>query len=133
MNPKENPVSLVIIDDNLRSLEFLSAALSRPEVQVFTASDPADGLELISAHRPRMVLTDLIMPGMTGLDVLQRVKQLDPSIEVVIMSARESGGSPTRALAEGASDYLKKPISLAVLRERVGKRIERHIAGRGKE
>lgn len=78
-------------------------------------------------------MTDLIMPGMTGLDVLERVKKLNPQIEVVVMSARESGGSPTRAMAAGAADYLKKPISLAVLRERLGPRIERHLTQKAKE
>jgi DNA-binding response OmpR family regulator len=132
LDPTRNLVSLVIIDDNPRSLEFLSVALSRPGVQVFTASNPQEGLSLVSLYRPQVVLTDLIMPGMTGLDVLQRAKELDPAIEVIVMSARESGGSPSRALEQGAADYLQKPISLAVLRERVGKRLEYHIAERVK-
>lgn len=118
---------MVIIDDNPRSLEFLSTALSRPGVEVFTASSPEDGLALVSLHRPKVVMTDLIMPRMTGLDVLQRVQELDSTIEVVVMSARESGGTPGRALQQGAADYLRKPISLAVLRERVGRRIQRHL------
>jgi two-component system response regulator HydG len=127
LNHNSNPVSLVIIDDNPRSLEFLAAALARPGLQVLTASNPKDGLALIATHRPQVVLTDLVMPGMTGLDVLQRTKELDPQIEVVIMSARESGGSPARALAQGATDYLRKPIALSVLRQRVGRLIENHI------
>lgn len=86
----------------------------------------------MSMYRPQIVLTDLMMPGMSGLDVLQRVKELDPSIEVIVMSARESGGSPSQALEQGAVDYLRKPISLAVLRERVGKRLDYHIAERVK-
>jgi DNA-binding response OmpR family regulator len=124
VGPAQNPVSVVIIDDNTRSLEFVSAALSRPGVQIFTAAKPADGLALVSLHRPLVVLTDLIMPGMSGLDVLERVKQFDPTISVVIMSARESGGSPAKAFEQGATDYLKKPISVALLRERVGRLIQ---------
>jgi len=129
---KHNVVSVVIIDDNPRSLEFLSTALGRPDVQIFTATKPEDGLALVSLHRPQIVMTDLMMPGMTGLEVLQRVKQFDPAIEVIVMSARESGGSPAKALQQGAADYLQKPIALSVLRQRVGSRIQNHIAQRVK-
>jgi len=51
-----------------------------PGVQVLTAEKPVDGLALISLYRPQIVITDLVMPGMTGLDVLRRVKQFDPAI-----------------------------------------------------
>lgn len=127
MESKDNLVSIVIIDDNPRSLEFIATALIQPGVCILTASRPEDGVVLISMYRPQIVLTDLIMPGMTGLDVLKRAKEIDPAIEVIIMSARESGGSPTKALQQGASDYLRKPIALSVLRDRVGSRIQHHI------
>ncbi len=123
VGPVLHPVTVVIIDDNPRSLEFVSTALTRPGVQVFTASKPEDGLALVFLHHPRVVVTDLIMPGMTGLDVLKRVKEFDATINVVIMSARESGGSPATALEHGATDFLKKPVSLSLLRERVGRLI----------
>lgn len=130
MDPEQNFVSVVIIDDNARSLEFLSTALGRPGVQIFTAARPEDGLALISLYRPQIVMTDMIMPGMTGLQVLQYVKELDPAIEVIVMSARDSGGSPAKALEQGAVDYLQKPIALSVLRQRVGARIQTHITER---
>ena len=122
-----SPICIVIIDDNPRSLEFLAAALSQPGVQVLTSSNPHDGLALIALHRPQLVLTDLAMPGMSGLDVLHRVKQLDQTIQVIIMSAQGSGGSPARALEQGAADYLAKPISLSILRQRVGRHLQKHL------
>ena len=127
MDSERNTVSIVIIDDNPRSLEFVSAALSRPGVQILATTKPEDGIALISLHRPQIVLTDLAMPGMSGLDVLQKVKDFDPQIDVIVMSARESRGSPTRALQKGAVDYLEKPIALSVLRQRVGGLIQKHM------
>lgn len=129
---RDNSVCIVIIDDNPRSLEFLSIALSQPGVTVFTASRPEDGLAIVFMYRPQIVMTDLVMPGMTGIDVLRRVKQFDPAIEVIIMSARESGGSPAKMLEQGAADYLRKPIALSVLRDRVGRLIARHITEHAK-
>lgn len=130
MDPEPNAVSIVIIDDNPRSLEFLSAALEQPGVQVLTTTKPEDGVALVSLHRPQIVLTDLAMPGMSGLDVLRRVKDFDPKIDVIVMSARESRGSPATALHQGAADYLQKPIALSLLRQRVGTVIQKHLKKR---
>ncbi|MBN9614338.1 MAG: response regulator, partial [Acidobacteriales bacterium] len=63
-------IQIVVIDDNVRSLELLSAALNRDGIHVHTANSPELGLELIRKLRPRLVITDLVMPRLTGLEVL---------------------------------------------------------------
>jgi DNA-binding NtrC family response regulator len=117
----EPNVSLVIIDDNLGSLEMLSSALSRQGLDIFTASDPQRGLDLIRAKHPQIVLTDLVMPGMSGLEVLERTAAFDPSIDVVLMTAHYTTETAVEAIRKGAADYLNKPVSISVLRERIGK------------
>jgi DNA-binding NtrC family response regulator len=124
MNSSHNPVTLLIIDDNPGSLEFLSSALAREGLRVLTASDPEEGLDLVYTHRPQVVLTDLVMPNMTGLDVLERVVDFDPTIDVVLMTAHYTTETAVEAIRKGAADYLNKPISLAVLRDRVGRLID---------
>jgi len=117
-------VSLLIIDDNAGSLELLSSALAQPELEILTASDPEEGLDLVFERHPQIVLTDLVMPHLTGLDVLERIMEFDPSVDVILMTAHYSTESAVEAIKKGAGDYLNKPISMAVLRERVGKLIE---------
>ena len=117
-------LSLVIIDDNTKNLELLSSALAQPGLQILTASDPEEGLDLVFAKHPQIVLTDLVMPNLTGMEVLQRVMEFDPSTEVILMTAHYSTESAVEAIKKGASDYLNKPISIASLRERVGKLVE---------
>jgi DNA-binding NtrC family response regulator len=117
-------VSLLIIDDNPGSLELLSTALAQPGLEIFTASDPEEGLDLVHRHRPQIVLTDLVMPHLTGLEVLERIVEFDPSIDVILMTAHYATESAVAAIKKGATDYLNKPISIATLRERVGKLIE---------
>jgi len=73
MAEARNPIVLVIIDDNPRSLEYVSTALAGDNVQILTASDPEQGLDLVYTHRPQVVMTDLVMPNMTGLEVLERI------------------------------------------------------------
>ena len=124
MATEHNPVSLVIVDDNPRSLEFVSEALAGENIKIFTATDPEEGLDLVYAQRPQIVLTDLVMPRMTGLDLLARIMEFDPAIDVVLMTAHYTTETAVEAIQKGAADYLNKPISLSVLRERVGRLIQ---------
>jgi DNA-binding NtrC family response regulator len=117
-------VGLVIIDDNAGSLELLSAALTREGLSIFTASDPEEGLEIVFREHPQIVLTDLVMPGLSGLEVLERVVDFDPAIDVVLMTAHYTSESAVDAIRKGASDYLNKPVSITALRERVNRLIE---------
>src|ERR1700733_2733437 len=120
----ESKVTLVIIDDNPGSLEFLSAALALEGLVIFTAQDPEEGIEIIYREHPQIVLTDLVMPGITGLEVLERVVEFDPAIDVVLMTAHYSSESAVEAIRRGASDYLNKPVPIVVLRERIAKLID---------
>jgi DNA-binding NtrC family response regulator len=100
---------------------MLSSALAHQGLDIFTASDPNEGLDLVYAKHPQIVLTDLVMPNMSGLEVLERVMEFDPGIDVVLMTAHYTTESAVEAIKKGASDYLNKPISIATLRERIGK------------
>jgi DNA-binding NtrC family response regulator len=117
-------VKIVIIDDNAGSLELLSTALAREGLQIITAQDPEDGLDIVFREHPDIVLTDLVMPGLTGLEVLDRVVEFDPAIDVILMTAHYTSESAVEAIKKGASDYLNKPVSIASLRERISKLID---------
>jgi DNA-binding NtrC family response regulator len=117
-------LSLLIIDDNEKSLELLSSALAQPGLRILTASDPEQGLDLVYNEHPQIVLSDLVMPHLSGMEVLERIVEFDPSTEVILMTAHYSTESAVEAIKKGASDYLNKPISISALRERVGKLVE---------
>src|SRR5689334_8106863 len=101
-------VSLVIVDDNPSSLELLATALEQPGLDIFTADDPERALDLIFAKHPHIILTDLVMPKMSGLELLERVVEFDPAIDVILMTAHYSTESAVEAIRKGASDYLTK-------------------------
>src|SRR6266849_4755497 len=117
-------LSLLIIDDNTGSLEMLSSALAQPGLEILTASDPEEGLDLVLNRHPQIVLTDLVMPRISGLEVLERIVEFDPSIDVILMTAHYSTESAVEAIKKGATDYLNKPVSITALRERIGKLVE---------
>jgi DNA-binding NtrC family response regulator len=117
-------ISIVILDDNAGSLDLLSTALAQEGVVIHTASRPSEALELVRRHHPQLVLTDLVMPEMTGLDVLNRIMEFAPTTDVVLMTAHYTTETAVQAIRNGAADYLEKPIRLPILRERVGRLIE---------
>ena len=117
-------IVIVIIDDNESSLEFLSTALAREGVRIVTASDPEEGVEAVFREHPQIVLTDLVMPGLSGLEVLERIVDFDPAIDVILMTAHYTSESAVEAVRRGAADYLNKPIPVALLRERISKLVE---------
>src|ERR1035438_3121006 len=102
---RRQAITLLILDDNPGSLELLSTALAQPDVEILTASDPEQGLALIFERHPQIVLTDLVMPRLTGLDVLDRIMEFDPSIDVALMTAHYSTESAVEAIKKGACDY----------------------------
>ena len=112
---------VLLIDDNAGSLELLESALARPGIEIITASTPEHGIELVASRHPQIVLTDLLMPGMNGLEVLTRIMEIDPTTDVVLMTAHYSSETAVEAIKKGASDYLNKPISIATIREKIGK------------
>jgi two-component system, NtrC family, response regulator HydG len=117
-------LSLLIIDDNPGSLEMLSSALAQPDLEILTALDPEEGLDLVHSRHPQIVLTDLIMPHLSGMEVLDRIMEFDPATEVILMTAHYSTESAVEAIKKGASDYLNKPVSIAALREKIGTVVE---------
>jgi DNA-binding NtrC family response regulator len=112
-------VRIVVIDDNPGSLELLSSALARSAVGVYTAPNPAAGLELVRKLRPQLVITDLVMPGLSGLEVLEQVLKFDPLIDVLLMTAHYTTETAVEAIRKGAADYLQKPVKIALLRNRI--------------
>jgi len=117
-------VALLAIDDDPQCLALLQAALKRPEVEVITAAEPEAGLEVVRRRRPRMVLVDLMLPGVSGVRVMEQILEIDPAIDVVLMTAHYSTESAVEAIQKGASDYMNKPLALDRLRERVDGLIE---------
>jgi DNA-binding NtrC family response regulator len=117
------PASIVVIDDNASNLEFVAEALARSGLLILTSTQPEAGLALVAAHNALIVLTDLIMPGINGYQLLRMVKQLNPAIDVVLMSASDpQSDANTMELAAG---FLRKPIPMAELRECVARLLEK--------
>ncbi len=112
-------MKLLIIDDMAENLEFVRRALEQKQLEIITAQDPEVGLELFVKHRPRIVLLDMLMPKMNGIEVLERIVAIDPGTDVILMTASYSTESAVEAIQKGAYDYMVQPVSIEKLRHRV--------------
>jgi DNA-binding NtrC family response regulator len=114
-------IKLVAVDDTPSSLELLAESLQQEGLAIFTSQDPEEGLDLIFHEHPQIVLLDLVMPKMSGLEMLERIVEFDPSIDVILMTAHYTSETAVEAIQKGACDYLNKPVSIPALRSRVAK------------
>lgn len=123
-------VRVVTIDDDEQHLKFISTILSGQGVSVFQSSSPQQGLDLVHKENPHLVLVDLLMPGMSGMEVLEKITQFDPGIDVVLLTGQYSTESAVEAIRKGAADYLTKPVDVNKLRQRLEVLIEEVSKGR---
>ena len=114
-------VTVAAIDDDAASLDFIKAALKNHPVELLAETDPQRGLELVLKRRPQIVLLDLMMPGMNGLEVLDHIVDVAPDTEVILITGQYSPESAVEAIRRGASDYITKPLPVTVLRDKIGK------------
>jgi len=103
--------NILIIDDEPKMGKILQRVLSREGYDAVFAEDPAQGLELLRARPFQVLLTDLKMPGMSGIEVLERAKQLQADCDVVMMTAFASVETAVESMKKGAFDYLIKPFA----------------------
>lgn len=114
-------VTVAAIDDDRGSLDFIQAALKQQPVEILTHTDADVGLKMVLERRPQIVLLDLMMPKMNGLEVLDRIVEATPETEVILITGQYSAESAVEAIRRGASDYITKPINLNLLRDRIAK------------
>lgn len=102
---------LLIVDDNEGVRHLVSRWLERAGFSVEQASDGFEALEKIKERVPDVVLADIRMPKMDGIELTRRIKQEWPSVKVVLMTAFSSPQTIARAKKEGVDDYLEKPFT----------------------
>ena len=116
--------TVLLVEDNAPMRELLATVLRRAGYEVVPAFDGEEGLHLFSARRPDIVLLDVHMPGYTGWEVLERIRERS-EVPILMLTALADDTSKVRALNGGADDYLVKPASAPELIARVGALLRR--------
>ena len=118
------PGRILVIDDEPQITRVLRASLSAQAFDVRTANDPEEGLRLFSEWPPDLVITDLMMPGLSGIEVCRAIRAKG-STPVLVLSVRDHERAKIEALDSGADDYVTKPFSIQELLARVRAHLRR--------
>ena len=116
--------AIMIVDDELSVRESLRM-IFMSNYQVHTAVDGEEALQSIQKQKIDLVALDLRMPGLSGMDVLRRIKKNDPDIEVIVITAHGTVEDAKEAVRYGAGDFITKPFNVSDLVNSVNKSLER--------
>ncbi len=114
---------LLIIDDEEGMCWALEKAMEEEGHQVFTATRGLEGLAIFTRQKVDLVLCDIKMPDLSGIEVLEQIRKKNPQVPVVIMTGYSSLPIALEAIKKGANSYLTKPFQIAHLKELVKKTI----------
>lgn len=112
---------ILVVDDDADHLAVVSSILEETGYQVERADDAEQGLARIHEFDPALVLTDLRLPGMDGVELLERVREAMDDVEVIVMTGHEDMTSAIGAMRSGAFDYVTKPIEVEALQDLVAR------------
>lgn len=121
-------IQILIVDDEEDILEFVSYNLSKDGYDIITANNGKDAIKLAGEHLPEVVILDIMMPGMDGIEVCHKLrenKDLNNTL-VVFLTARAESFTQVSALESGGDDYITKPIKPNVLKSRIKALVRRH-------
>ncbi len=116
---------ILIVDDERPNLESLGRIFEREGWRVALAASGAEALEVLRRERPSVVVTDLMMPGMGGEELLRAVKAISPEIEVVLVTAYGTVETAVAAMKEGAYDFITKPVKRHAVVKSVRRALEK--------
>jgi DNA-binding response OmpR family regulator len=110
--PMTRLASILLVDDEVEILDAITEYLEREGYAVTRAIDGEEALRKVRNERPDLVLLDLGLPGLSGLDVLRRLREDHPRVPVVMLTGLNDEGQARRTLQMGAVDYISKPFDL---------------------
>ncbi len=110
---------VLVVDDEPHIVELIAACLETAGYDVVTAPNGTEGLKAFFQYRPALVLLDIMMPGMDGFQVVQRIREMSSTVPVIFLSAKASEDDKVRGLRLGSDDFIAKPVGMKELLARV--------------
>ncbi len=124
MTTQRDLPQVLVIDDEMGPRESLRMLL-KPDYQVYTADTVDGGLRLLREKKPDAVISDIRMPGTSGIDGLRKIREIDPHVAVIMLTGFGALDTAQEALRLGANDYLSKPFDAKQMREVISRNVER--------
>src|SRR5512146_3061225 len=127
------PANILVVDDEPSMLRYIQTLLELESYRVDTAADGPEGVRrLQEGTAPDLVLLDVLMPGMDGLETLQKLREIQPQLKVIMLSCVSDTRKVVQAIRSGAQDYLTKPFQKADLQQAMEQVLGRSAAAAAK-
>src|SRR5437870_10241287 len=123
---------ILVIDDEIGPRESLRMLL-KPDYNVNTADCVEAGLKVLKEKNPETIVLDIRMPGMSGIDGLRKIREIDPYLSVIMLTGFGALETAKEALRLGANDYISKPFDASEMRQVINRNVERTRAHRTSE
>jgi two-component system response regulator HydG len=121
----DNALTVLVVDDEPSNLSSLRKIFEREQMRVLTAENAKAALDVVRKHRVQVALTDLMMPGTSGAELLRALREVSPETEVVLMTAYGTVEIAVQAMRDGAYDFVEKPLKRMNIVKSVRKAAER--------
>src|SRR5215467_12178608 len=123
---RKHGASILVVDDEPEIVRALQRTLTANGYTVFTAINGEEAVEMVTQHRPDLLLLDLLLPGMSGLEVCRRVRSVS-NIPIIVLSVKGAERDKVEALDLGADDYVSKPFGMDEVLARVRVALRRTV------
>ncbi len=123
---RANDKRILVVDDDAAVISLLRRGLTYEGYEVRTAASGRDALEIAREQPPNLVILDIMMPGLDGLEVCRRLRAADDYLPIILLTAKDSPSDQVQGLDMGADDYVTKPFTFEVLLARVRAQLRRH-------
>ncbi len=118
---------VLLVDDEKQFLELLSERLEVRGLKVNSVTSGEEALALVEERNFDVIVVDLAMPGIDGLETLKLLKKQDPDLEIIILTGHGTVHSGIKAMKLGAEDFLEKPVDIGVLLEKIGEAKDKRL------
>jgi len=118
-------INILLVDDEQPIREALLLLLKNADYRISGCGSGQEAIQHLESEQYDIVVTDLFLPDVNGIDILKKAKELSPTIEVILITGHASAETAVRAMKEGAFDYITKPLNIEELRVIITKAIEK--------
>src|SRR5271155_984894 len=126
-NNNDSPAKILLVDDEAQITRVLKTALSTQGYSLRIAANGVEGMQAVHEWRPDLVITDVSMPQMDGVELCREIRAVS-QVPIIVLSVRSHERMKIEALDAGADDYVTKPFSIQELQARVRSQLRRHTA-----
>ena len=113
----DNQIRILVVDDEPKICHLIEQILKLEGYQVDISFSGVEALQMIKRYNYQMLLTDLKMPGIDGLELIQKAKELNPEISTLIITGHATVETAVQSLRHGVDDYIKKPFNISKLKK----------------